>query len=154
MERKDFALAEQTMRNFAQKYPTETAAGRGEIMGYYPHGFLPALHHLADNFVVCDHWFSSLPGPTWPNRFFAHSGTSLGHVDMPEGIFNPGLHLYNQETLYDQLDKGHVDWRIYYGDFPQSLLMSHQLDKLEHYRKFDQWAADCARGVQGQACCS
>src|SRR3984957_12058207 len=131
--------------DFAQKYPS-TAEERNEIMAYYPHGFLPALHHLADNFVVCDHWFSSLPGPTWPNRFFAHSGTSLGHVDMPEGIFNPDLHLYDQRTLYDELDDAHVDWRIYYGDFPQSLLMTHQLDKLAHYRKFDQWTTDVSTG--------
>jgi phospholipase C len=131
--------------DFAQKYPS-TAVERSEIMAYYPHGFLPALHYLADNFVVCDHWFSSLPGPTWPNRFFAHSGTSLGRVDMPEGIFNPSLHLYDQRTLYDELDDANVDWRIYYGDFPQSLLMTHQLDKLGHYRKFDQWAADVGAG--------
>ena len=39
-----------------------------------------------------------------------------------------------------------VDWRIYYGDFPQSLLMVHQLDKLDHYRKFDRWAADVQAG--------
>jgi phospholipase C len=132
--------------DFGQKYPQAGFAERKEVMGYYPCGHLPALHFLADNFVVCDHWFSSLPGPTWPNRFFAHSGTSLGHVDMPEGVFNPALHLYNQRTLYDELDDSGVDWRIYYSDFPQSLLLTHQLDKLNHYRKFDQWAADVKAG--------
>ncbi len=128
--------------DFAQKYPQAPVDERKEIMGYYPYGFLPALHFLAYNFVVCDHWFSSVPGPTWPNRFFVHSGTSLGHVDMPEGVFNPAIHLYNQRTLYDELDDAHVDWRIYHGDFPQSLLLTHQWDKLDHYRKFDQWATD------------
>jgi len=132
--------------DFAQKYPQAGLDERKEIMGYYPYGFLPALHFLACNFVVCDHWHSSLPGPTWPNRFFVHSGTSLGHVDMPEGVFNLGLHLYNQRTLYDELDHAGVDWRIYHGDFPQSLLLTHQLDKLDHYRKFDLWAADVAAG--------
>lgn len=132
--------------DFAQKYPEAALPERQEIMGWYPYQFLPALHYLAYNFVVCDHWFSSIPGPTWPNRFFAHSGTSLGHVDMPEGVFNPGLHLYDQRTIYDELDDAHVDWRIYYGDFPQSLLMVHQLGKLNHYRKFDQWATDVAAG--------
>jgi phospholipase C len=29
---------------------------------------LPGLHELAQHFTICDHWFSSLPGPTWPNR--------------------------------------------------------------------------------------
>jgi phospholipase C len=132
--------------DFAQKYPQASPDERKEIMGWYPYQFLPALHFLAYNFVVCDHWFSSVPGPTWPNRFFAHSGTSLGHVDMPEGVFNPGIHLYNQRTLYDELDGAHIDWRIYHGDFPQSLLLTHQWNKLDHYRKFDQWATDVAAG--------
>jgi phospholipase C len=132
--------------DFVQKYPQAGLAERKEVMGYYPYGYLPALHFLAYNFVVCDHWFASLPGPTWPNRFFAHSGTSLGHFDMPEGVFNPALHLYDQRTLYDELDGAGVDWRIYHADFPQSLLLTHQLDKLDHYRKFDQWAADVRAG--------
>jgi phospholipase C len=132
--------------DFAQKYPQAGLAERKEVMGYYPYGYLPALHFLAYNFVVCDHWFSSLPGPTWPNRFFVHSGTSLGHVDMPEGVFNPNLHWYDQRTLYDELDDARIDWRIYHGDFPQSLLLVHQLDKLDHYRKFDQWASDVQAG--------
>ena len=29
---------------------------------------LPVIYQLATEFAVCDHWFSSLPGPTWPNR--------------------------------------------------------------------------------------
>src|SRR5262249_21282096 len=28
---------------------------------------LPVLTTLAREFAVCDHWFSSMPGPTWPN---------------------------------------------------------------------------------------
>jgi phospholipase C len=92
-------------------YPNATLDERREIMGYYPRGFLPGLHALAENFVVCDHWFSSLPGPTWMNRLFAHSGTSLGHVQEPGGLFSPRLHLYDQRTLYDELSEAGVPWR-------------------------------------------
>jgi phospholipase C len=134
--------------DFAQKYPAAGPDEHKEIMGYYPYGYLPALHFLAYNFVVCDHWYSSLPGPTWPNRFFVHTGTSLGHVDMPEGVFNPGLHLYDQRTLYDELNAARIEWRIYHGDFPQSTLLAHQLEpeNLARYRKFDQWATDVQNG--------
>ena len=132
--------------DFAQKYPSSLPVERQEIMGYYPRGALPALHLLAESFVVCDHWFSSVPGPTWPNRFFAHSGTSLGHVDMPEGIFTPGVHYYDQRTLYDELEAAGIGWRIYYGDFPQSLVLTHQLQYPDHYRGFDRWDADVAAG--------
>ncbi|HVY14565.1 MAG TPA: alkaline phosphatase family protein [Rhodopila sp.] len=130
--------------DYARKYPKAPLSERQEVMGWYERGFLPAIHYLAESFVVCDHWFSSMPGPTWPNRFFVHSGTSLGHVDMPEGLFNPAVHVYDQETLYDELDKAKVDWRIYHGDFSQSLLLTHQLTKLDHYSKFTAFADDVA----------
>jgi len=54
------------------------------VMGYYKLDFLPALHRLVRDFLICDHWLSSIPGPTWTNRFFALSGTSSGKVNMPE----------------------------------------------------------------------
>ena len=37
---------------------------------------LPVLNALAREFVVCDRWFSSMPGPTEPNRMFMHAATS------------------------------------------------------------------------------
>src|SRR5262249_22780951 len=40
-----------------------------EVMGFYDRERLPFLYALADQFVVCDRWFSSVMGPTWPNRF-------------------------------------------------------------------------------------
>jgi phospholipase C len=132
--------------DFAQAHPSTGAPERQEIMGYYVRGSLPALHFLAESFVVCDHWFSSVPGPTWPNRLFAHSGTSLGHVDMPAGVFTPALHLYDQRTLYDEFQAAGVGWRIYYGDVPQSLVLTHQLGYAAHYRSFARWEADVAAG--------
>lgn len=132
--------------DFAHTHPTSTAAERREIMAYYPRGFLPALHMLAENFVVCDHWFSSLPGPTWINRLFAHAGTSLGHVSEPGSLFSGRLHLYDERTLYDELHDAGVPWRIYYGDVPQSLVLTHQLEHLGSYRRFAHWRDDVASG--------
>src|SRR2546428_791841 len=42
---------------------------------------LPTIRALAKNYLVCDNWFASVPGPTNPNRAFAHFGTSFGRVD-------------------------------------------------------------------------
>lgn len=44
---------------------------------------LPVLNELAHQFTTCDHWFSSMPGPTWPNRLFAHCAGSGGLDDSP-----------------------------------------------------------------------
>jgi phospholipase C len=116
-------------------------------MGWYPRGFLPALHTLAEHGVVFDRWFASMPGPTWMNRLFAHTGTSLGHVAEPGSLFNPNLHIYNERTLYDEMTETGVSWRIYFGDVPQSLVLTHQWRHLGNYRRFRHWEADVAAGT-------
>ena len=47
-------------------------------MGYFAREDLPVTWALADAFVTCDHWFSSVLGPTWPNRFYLHGATAMG----------------------------------------------------------------------------
>ncbi len=132
--------------DFVRHYPTSTTEERREVMGYFPRGFLPALHSLAEHYVVCDRWFSSLPGPTWINRLFAHSGTSLGIVTEPRSLFTSELHLFTERTLYDELSDAGVQWRIYYGDVPQSLVMVHQFKHLGSYRNYKHWHEDVAAG--------
>jgi phospholipase C len=61
--------------SYMHAHPDCTADEKQQIMSYYPADYLPILHKLARNLTVCDRWFSSMPGPTWPNRFFVHSGT-------------------------------------------------------------------------------
>ena len=72
--------------NFLKHYPYALEKEQQAIMGFYPLHFLPALHPLAKNYTICDHWFSSLPGPTWPNRFFALTGTTRGMVKCRQGL--------------------------------------------------------------------
>ena len=47
------------------------------MRGFAP-GALPVLTALAKEFVLCDHWFSAMAGPTEPNRMFVHAATSGG----------------------------------------------------------------------------
>lgn len=49
-----------------------------EVMGFHDRSQLPFYYWLADHYAVCDRWFSSVMGPTWPNRFYLHAGTSAG----------------------------------------------------------------------------
>ncbi|PPQ29233.1 alkaline phosphatase family protein [Rhodopila globiformis] len=134
------------VNDYVRTYPTSTPAERQEIMGWYPRGFLPALHTLAETGVVFDRWFSSMPGPTWMNRLFAHTGTSLGHVAEPGSLFHPNLHIYSERTLYDELTDADVPWHIYYGDVPQSLVLTHQWRHLHNYRAFRHWDDDVKAG--------
>jgi phospholipase C len=132
--------------DYQHNYPKAAPPELAEVMKYHDRGTLPALHTLAENFTVCDRWFSSLPGPTWPNRLFIHSGTSLGKVTMPSSVFNLNWHWYDQQTLYDRLNAAGISWQIYYGDVPQSLILVHQLTPKNalRYRKFEHFYADAA----------
>ena len=118
-----------------------------EVMGYYRLGALPALHTLAQQFAVCDAWFCSVPGPTWTNRLFAMSGTSRGRVEMPQGVFHPNLHRYDQPSVFRRLREAGRSWRVYHGDFPLALLLEDQRSALSvpHYYTMD-WFAEHARG--------
>lgn len=77
---------------------------------------VPALATLAREFAVCDHWYSSVPGPTWPNRLFVHAATSDGKVKHKKKLY--GMH-----TVYEQLRARGLSTRIYAGDIAQSLLL-------------------------------
>jgi phospholipase C len=114
------------VRDFAASYPRSGRHEWEQVMAYFPLDGLPALHKLAREFRVCDRWFSSVPGSTWPNRLFFHSGTSLGRASTPQGIFDLSRHRYDQDTLYDRLNARGIAWKIYFGDFPQSMLLEHQ----------------------------
>lgn len=76
----------------------------------------PAFLDLANAFVICDHWYSSLPGPTWPNRFFAHGASSSGLDDEPKSLDMLGWYVsgfrFPNGSLFDAL--GHGNWRVYH----------------------------------------
>jgi phospholipase C len=130
--------------NFARAYPSSTAHQRSQVMAYYARGFLPAIHTLAENFLVCDHWFSSLPGPTWPNRFFAHTGTSKGHVKMPSGVYIQNEYCYDQNTIFDELSKKEISWGIYHHGMCHTLLCLRLWEKLDHFHRFESFFVDAA----------
>ncbi len=134
-------------QDFADCFPHAVPADVAEVMKYHARGALPALHTLAENFTICDHWFSSLPGPTWPNRLFVHSGTSLGRVTMPEGVMNANLHWYNQTTLYDRLNEKKISWKIYFGDIAQSWVLVDQWAprNMIHYHHMQRFYEDVAQ---------
>jgi phospholipase C len=133
--------------DFSDAYPQSTPQDRQEVMGYYPVDFLPAIHSLARDFSVCDRWYSSVPGPTWPNRFFALSGTSLGRIIMPNQLSVNDLGRYFQQTQYtvfDRLNEAGRNWKVYFYDFPSSWLLLRQLlpHNVPNYRVIDEFFQD------------
>ncbi|MDQ6669794.1 MAG: hypothetical protein M3069_03440 [Chloroflexota bacterium] len=90
----------------------DVTKGKG-IMDCHAPESIPVLAGLAKTYRVCTRWFSSVPGQTWPNRFFMHAATSRGLVT------NDPLD-EEADTIFDRLD-GKQSWGIYAGDVPQSL---------------------------------
>jgi phospholipase C len=97
----------------------------GEVMRCFTPETLPILTALAKEFCVCDHWFSSMPGPTWPNRMFAHAGTSGFFDDAPpnwqEGAAQGPYSgfTFSHGTIFSRLSNARLPWRIYADDpFP------------------------------------
>ena len=131
------------VERFAKRYPKAGKDELQQVMAYFDFGdvpgddTLPALHSLARNFAVCDHWFSSMPGPTWPNRFFVHSGTCLGHVLMPSKDAPQNMRLYYQQTIYDRLSDAGVKWTIYHDGIPQSIVMTNLLTRYLTWRGYE-----------------
>ncbi|MGB7847618.1 MAG: alkaline phosphatase family protein [Candidatus Acidiferrum sp.] len=133
--------------DFVQSY-SQCGDTRQQVMSYYQLGSLPVLHELATNFMVCDHWFSSLPGPTWPNRFFVHTGTSKGHVKMPTGMYVKNEYFFDQNTIYNELENKNISWSIYHHGMPHTLLLARLWDKPDHFHRMDNFFKDAA-GPEG-----
>jgi phospholipase C/subtilisin family serine protease len=88
----------------------------GDVMGYHDGKDLPVYDVLAREFAVCDRWFSSHPGPTFSNRFYALTGR-LGVSQFGEHVYrNPDFVTYapsQTKTIFDHLDDRNVTWRYY-----------------------------------------
>lgn len=131
------------VESFCQRHADASQSELDQVMAYYDFGdtpdkdTLPALHTLARHFAVCDHWFSSMPGPTWQNRFFVHSGTSLGHLKMPTLKTPQDMHLYYQETIFDRLSDANVSWKVYHDGVPQSIVLTRLLTRYLTWRGYD-----------------
>ncbi|MDQ3822913.1 MAG: hypothetical protein M3321_06705 [Actinomycetota bacterium] len=119
-----------TNAGFVQSYADKGSPTPERVMKCFTPEQLPVLNALATEFAVCDRWFSSLPGPTFPNRFFALAGTSGGLDDSPSktdivvAATVEGFRFQNG-NIFDLLDQHCIEWRIFEGDeFPVAFLLS------------------------------
>ncbi len=79
---------------------------------------VPVISTLALEYSIFNYWFSCIPGPTWPNRFFMHAATSGGFTDSPDLIRTVEGFSF-KDTIYSKLEAKGKNWRIYHDDFPQ-----------------------------------
>ena len=81
--------------------------GSKETMGYYDRGDLPHYWKAADDYVLCDHYFTSVMSESAPNHLYLVAGTSGGITDdrVPRTL--------NFPPVFEELDKAGVSWQVY-----------------------------------------
>jgi phospholipase C len=132
------------MRGFIKSFFTKVGdVNRSRlVMDCFNPSSLPVLTYLAQQYAVCDRWFSSLPGPTVPNRLFAHFGTSFGDVSNSMKFDDNG------KSVYSRLLSAGQSTKIYYfdeqsGSVGLTFLLQNQPKTAGTYSDF---RSDCATG--------
>lgn len=106
-----------------------------QIMGYYTAEQVPTYDFLAENFLLCNRWFSSFPGSTQPNRYCAMSGLTPTLQNIRPG--DPRLGYLTMATIFDWLTQHRVPWAYYEHD-------------VSFLRMFDRYRLDDSRVIPMQ----
>jgi phospholipase C len=103
------------MDGFVYAQNSHTDAGK-MAMGYYRPRDIPILSQIADQAVLFDHWFSSVPAGSVSNRLFAVSAQSLpADLAVPSGGWG------DMPFVFDSLQAAGVSWRIYVQNYEPAL---------------------------------
>ncbi len=131
------AIQSDISRHFEDTLPGTDASA---IMGMYPPELLPIMSGLAKGYAVCDQWFAAAPTQTIPNRAFAATATSQGHLDNHVKVFTC-------PSIFGSLTNKNVDWAIFgYNRDPltrQDFVDTQHADESHfgHFRDFQDRAA-------------
>ena len=134
--------------NATADHAVPDATGKGHcVMECFAPGQVPFITTLAQQFAIFNFWYSSLPGPTWPNRFFVHAATSGGLSDSPGTEAIVAGYSFKNGTIYDSLAKAGKDWRIYHDGLPQtagidSLRLAYIDPFTRHFREYSNFKQD------------
>jgi phospholipase C len=113
-------------------------AGSNDIysIGYYTQDDLPFLGQAALDWTVCDRYFASILGPTYPNRIYQHSAVT--------DRLDDSVSLSTLPTIWDRLAQAGLRGRYYFNDVPFIALWGTKYASIT--RTYDQFLQDCASG--------
>lgn len=135
------------MMGFIKNYQTHTnnAQKARRIMKCFDPAKIPVLTTLAKEYAICDNWYSSVPGPTLPNRAFIHFATSMGRLDMSPDYGG------NFPIIYEVLDNDkkspEIGSRVYFNDSTIALTFTYlNRDQGRYFGEFNDFRKDCQKG--------
>ena len=120
-------------------------------MGYWDGSDLPFYYGLANTFPLCDRWFASVLGQTYPNRRFLLCGSALGSVNTIVGerdIPEP-----KNGTIVEALNRHGISWRDYFTTLPSLFLFPPVFAKnQDKCPDIDRFFSDAAAGTLPSFC--
>jgi phospholipase C len=121
----------------------QTVSSEGDLypLGYYTGADLPFYKGVADNYTVCDRYFTGILSQTFPNRMYMHSGqTDRNNNTLPYAEQAPST----LPTIWDLLKAKGVSRRYYWHDLPFLGLWGPKYMPISP--KFEQFLTDAAAG--------
>jgi phospholipase C len=110
------------MDNFVRTHIEADGEQAGvETMGYYEKADIPFYRTCAEGFTLCDNYYCSVLGPTYPNRLYAMAGgidpngENGGPLLATTEISDPRIKL-TYTTMPEQLTAAGVTWKCYNGE--------------------------------------
>jgi phospholipase C len=127
-----------TMAGFVTAYVNDThsVVQKPPPLGFLKPKYVPMSGFLAEEYVVCDRWFASVPAGTQANRAVAYTGSTL--IDDNDLRVIPC-----DDFIFDWLDRHHVRWRVYHSGLSLFLLFGRFQDALgPNFRSIRRLAQD------------
>jgi len=106
-------------------------------IGYYRESDMKFFPTFARNFATCDMYFSSMLGPTFPNRIFQ----LCGQTDR----LDDSISICTFPTIFDHCSRAGVTSKYYYGNAP--FLTLFPIDLAVYANSFSTFLSDCAQGT-------
>lgn len=85
------------------------------VMGYHTRADIPFQFALAEAFTLCDEYYCSVMGPTWPNRLYWMTGTidADGQAGGPITSNRRIKGGYRWTTYAERLQNAGISWKVY-----------------------------------------
>jgi phospholipase C len=119
---------------------------------YFDGGDIPFYYALANTFAIGDRYFSSLIGPTWPNRLYLMAATSFGRADNAFISQDTAAHPVPQ--IFSLMDAAGVTWGDYAGGARMLGFLPYygilRRATIEHEHRIDDLMRDLAAGTLPQ----
>jgi phospholipase C len=128
------------MGGFIKSYaaiPGSSLSQSHNVMKCFSPEKIPIITTLAQEYAICDAWFSSIPGPTLPNRSYAHAATSMGRLDMNPIWFNEA------KTIYELLAESGVSSKIYFHDATVAMTFKNFVHNQKFFGTFEDFLDAC-----------